>query len=94
MVGVFARDADVHRGAQAVGQRAEEMRHQFGGQAADLLAAEVAFEDGVGAAGQIDGHLGARLVHGQQEAVAIDAELVAQRLAQRLAEASAQSSTV
>ena len=67
-------------------QRAEEMRHELGGEAAHLRARELAFEHGIGTAGQVDGHLHARLVHGQQEAVARDAALVAQCLAQRAAQ--------
>ena len=56
------------------------------GKPADLLAAELAFEHGVRAAGKVDRDLRLRFVHRQQEAVARDAGLVAQRLAQRLAE--------
>ena len=56
------------------------------GSAADLLAREAALEDEVGAPRQIDGHLRLALIHRQQEAVAADAGLVAERRAQRLAE--------
>ena len=79
-------DADVDRRPRRLGQRAEEVRHELGGQSADGFARELAFEHAIGAARKIDGHLHLRFVHGQQEAVARDAELVAQRLAQRLAE--------
>ena len=51
-----------------------------------LVAAELAFEHEVGPARQIDGDLRERFVHRQQEAVALDAALVAERRLQRLAE--------
>jgi hypothetical protein len=47
---------------------------------------ESAFEDRVGPAGEIERNLGSGFVHGQQETVAGDAVLVAERLAQGLAE--------
>ena len=46
--------ADMQRGAQRLGQRAEEVRHQFGGQPADLGARELALEHDIGAAGQVE----------------------------------------
>ena len=79
-------DGDVDRGLETLGQRPEEVRHELGGQPADGLARELAFEHAVGAAREIDGDAHLRLVHGQHEAVARDAELVAERLAQRFAE--------
>ncbi len=41
---VLALDADVHRRAQAVGQRPEEVRHELGRQTADRLAVEATLE--------------------------------------------------
>ena len=71
------------------------MRHELGRQAADAVAREAAFEGGEGAAGQVDRDLGAGFIHRQQEAVARDAGLGAERsAAAHSPSASAQSSTV
>ena len=86
MVGVVAGDLHVHCREQAVGQRTEEMRHQFGRQPAHGVAPELAFEHGIRTARQVDGHLRLRLVHRQHEAETCDAALVAERLAQSLAQ--------
>ncbi len=62
------------------------MRHELGGQLADAVATELTFEHEVGATRQIDGDLRERFVHGQQEAITMNAALVAEGLFQRLAE--------
>ena len=54
VMGVLAAHGDLQRRAQALCERAEEVRYQFGRQLADLLAAEVALEDEVRPARQID----------------------------------------
>src|SRR5512141_3482951 len=82
---VLALHLDVDRRAEGLAERTEEVRHQFGRQAADGFTPELAFEYRVGPAGQVDGDLCAGLVHRQQESEARDAALVAERLAQRLA---------
>src|SRR5512143_814767 len=64
---VLALHLDVDRRSQALAERAEEVRHEFGWQAADGLTPELAFEYGVRPAGQVDGDLGTGLVHRQQE---------------------------
>ena len=79
-------DLHVDRRAEALRQRAEEVRHQFGRQAADGFARELAFEHRVGAAGQVDGDLRRASSIGSRKPIARDAALVAERLAQRLAE--------
>src|SRR5579864_3572707 len=61
------------------------MRDQFRRQRADLVATETAIEGKVGPARQINGDLGAALVHRQQKTVAADTDLVTQRLTQRFA---------
>ena len=70
----------------AVGERAEEVRHELGRQPADRFAIETAFEDAYGRPERSMRDLRAGFVHRQQETVAGDAVLVAERLAQRLAE--------
>src|SRR3974390_1777086 len=83
MVRVFAADLKVQRSPQRLGQRPEEMRHEFGGQFTHALTVEIALPDKKGPAAQVQGNLRLRLVHGQQKAVTRDAALVAQRLTQR-----------
>ena len=94
MVGVLARDAHVQRRSEGLGERAEEVRHQLRRQPADLLAPKRPSNTAIGAAGQIDGHLGLRLVHRQQEAVARDADFAPSARRSASPSASAQSSTV
>ena len=60
------------------------MRHELRRQVADALARELRLEDEVRPAAEIDRHFGIRFVHRQQETVALDAALVAERFAQRL----------
>ena len=83
---VLAPDLDVDRGAEAVGQRPEEVRHQLGRQPADGLATEASIEDRIRPAGQVDRDLRQCLVHRQHEAIAPDAALVAECRTQRLTE--------
>src|SRR5690606_1245160 len=64
----------------------EEMRHELRRQLADALARERPFEHEVRPAAEVDRDLGGRLVHRQQEAVASDAALIAERALERLAE--------
>ena len=83
---VLAGHLEVDGRAERFRQRAEEMRHEFGRQLSDLIATELTFENEVGSTRQIDGDLRERLVHRQQEAIAMDAALVAERRFQRLAQ--------
>ena len=86
VVRVLAAHADVNRGAERLRERTEEMRHELRRQVADAIARELRFEHEERPPAEIDRHLGVRFVHRQQEAVALDAAFVAERLAQRLAE--------
>src|SRR6185312_13930694 len=86
MVAVLTRDAHVNRGAEGLRERAEEVRHQLGGQATHGLPVEAAGELREGAARKVDGDLHPRLVHRQQETVAGDAHLRAERPPQSLSE--------
>ena len=63
----------------------EEVRHELGGQSADLLAAKTPFELGEGTSRQIDRNLRLGLVHWQQETVACNADLCFERPPQGLA---------
>ncbi len=91
MVGVVAverldmqRDAGIHR------EGLEELAHQLGVEAADLLRLELRAEDQEGPAGDVDRDARQRLVHRQMHVgVTADALLVAERLLQRLAERDA-----
>jgi hypothetical protein len=54
VVRVVAAHLQVQREPRGFGERAEEVRHQLGGQAADLGAREGAVEDEIRAPGKID----------------------------------------
>src|SRR5262245_53747728 len=85
-MGVLTLHAHLNRRAECVRQRTKEMRYQLSRETTDLLAIELALERRVRAAREIDRDLRLRFVHGEQEAVAADARLVAERLAQAFAE--------
>src|SRR5262245_16061764 len=62
------------------------MWHQLCRQVADEVAPKLRLEDEKRSPAEIDGHFGIRFVHRQQEAVALNAALVAERLLERLPE--------
>src|SRR5258708_6817879 len=76
----------MQRGAEGIGERAKEMRHELGRELADALAVETSLPLKERAPGEVERDLCLGLVHGEQEAVAPDPALVAERLAQRRAE--------
>src|SRR5690606_36777686 len=86
VVRIVAAQPDMDIRAERLGERAEEMRHELGRQAADPLARERALEDEIGPPAEVDRDLRVRLVHRQQEAVTADAVLVAERALQRIDE--------
>ena len=96
VVRVVARHADVHarRRACRPASGRSAARARWAGRR-PRLATELALEDGVGAAGQVDRHLRLRLVHRQHEAVAARCRACRRAPARRAwPSASAQSSTV
>ena len=86
MVRVVAAHGDVQRRSQGLRQRSEKMRDQFGGQFPNPLTIEFPVPHEVGPPAKIEGDLRFRLVHRQQEPVACNAPLVAQRSGERGAE--------
>src|SRR6185436_14157772 len=62
------------------------VRHELRRQIADAIARELGVEDQKRAPAEVDGYFGIGLVHRQQEAVALYAALVAERLLERLPE--------
>ena len=62
------------------------MGDEFGRQAPDRFAGEVAAKHRVRTPAQVDGHPRLGLVHGQHETVAVYADLAAKRLSQRLSQ--------
>jgi len=84
VVRILPAHRQMQRRAQTVGEGAEEVGYQFGGQSANLGAAETTLEHEVAATRQIDGNLRLALIHRQQEAVTPDAGLIAERASQRL----------
>jgi hypothetical protein len=64
VVRIFAAHLHVDRRTETVGQRAEEVRHELGGQAADGFAA---WPSNTANWPEVDRHLRLRFVHRQQE---------------------------
>src|SRR5580692_7820713 len=62
---VFTGDCHVNRGVKRIGERSEEVGHEFRRQAAYSLASEASRKLRKGASGQVDGNLCLGFVHGQ-----------------------------
>src|SRR4029453_18926298 len=82
VVRVVAAHRHVDRSTEAFGERAEYVGHELRGQPTDRFATEPALEYRVRSTREVDGHLRLGFVHRQQEAVACDADLIAERIAQ------------
>lgn len=81
---------DMQRNAGILGQRLKELAHQFRVEGADLRCGKIDVPHKEGPAGNIDGSLGHRLVHGKVErGITGNAAPVAQRLGNRLADGDA-----
>ena len=77
-------DIEVHQGG--VREALEEMEEHLGGHVAYMFAMELGLPDEPGASAEVEGDMGMTVVHGQGEAVALDAALGAQRLVDALAQ--------
>lgn len=81
---------DMQRNAGILGQRLKELAHQLRVEGADLRCGKIDVPHKEGPAGNIDGRLGHRLVHGKIErGVTGNAAPVAQRPGNRLADGDA-----
>ena len=83
----FCLDDEIH--GCAVAEALEEVEEHLGGHVADVLAVELGIPDEPGTAAEVEGDLAEAIVHGEAEAVAADAALVAEGLEDAFAESDA-----
>ena len=80
----FCLNVEVH--LRCIAETLEEVEEHLGGHLANAFATELGIPDKPGAAAEIERGLTEAVVHGQAEAVALDASFVAERFEQAFAE--------
>ena len=86
---ILALGLDVEVDASGIGERLEEVMEHLSGDIAYLFAMELGIPNEPGTAAEVEGDLAEAIVHGETEAVAANAALVAEGLEDAFAESDA-----